>query len=802
MLGSSSSMWQFRGPSSRGMVPKQLSKGPPMVTTAAAGVEKRLEVGGSSGSLQGTHRKELQGKIRKQLQEPELSPSLYDTAWVAMVPMRGSDGPCFPQCVEWMLQNQQDDGSWGINSSISSVNKDILLSTLACIVALKRWNAGPYHIKRGLTFVGRNFSIAMEVQTVTPVGFNLTFSGLISLAAGMGLRLPVSETDVSEIFHLRKIELERDAGGTILARKAFMAYVSEGLGSLQDWDEIMAYQRKNGSLFNSPSTTAAVAMHNFNDRALNYLDSLVNKFGGPVPAMYRQDIYSQLYTVDTLERTGISRHFAYEIRDILDMTYRCWVNNEEELMLDIKTCAMAFRLLRTHGYDITSDDMAPFSKQSSFDDSIHGYLNDTKTLLELFKTSQLRFSGDDLILENIGTWSSKLLKQQLSSKILSPSARSEVEHALKFPLHATLDRLEHKRNIEQFKIGSSPLLKSGYCGSHSNKEILSLAIDEFHSSQSVYQQELQYFERLDELKFARIMPLIVHFISTATVFPCELAEARMALNKTSLLLTAVDDFFDCTETSREEMENYIALIDKWDKHDEIGFCSENVEILFNAVYNTSKQVGAKAALIHNRNITDHLAELWLDSAKAMMVEAEWTANKYIPSTMEEYMSNAVVSASFSTFVCPTVYLVGPELSEEAVRSDEYTELLRLTNVIGRLMNDTQSYRKEIGVGKMNSVILHALAVNGDCNGLPSPESIEAAKEEIKRMAESSIWEMQKLVVSEGGPVPRPCKDRLWEMCKIVSFIYVDEDAYLTPKEMMSSARAVIFDPLRLTPPAS
>lgn len=96
------------------------------------------------------HSKELQAKIRKQLQRIELSPSLYDTAWVAMVPKRSSSqAPCYPQCIEWILQNQHDDGSWGINSSSLSVNKDILLSTLACVVALKKWNAGSYHIRRG-----------------------------------------------------------------------------------------------------------------------------------------------------------------------------------------------------------------------------------------------------------------------------------------------------------------------------------------------------------------------------------------------------------------------------------------------------------------------------------------------------------------------------------------------------------------------------------------------------------------------------------------------------------------------------
>ena len=63
------------------------------------------------------------------------------------------------------------------------------------------------------------------------------------------------------------------------ASKAFMAYVAEGLGNLLDWDQAMVYQRKNGSFFNSPATTAAAAIHSYNGRALDYLDSLISKFG-------------------------------------------------------------------------------------------------------------------------------------------------------------------------------------------------------------------------------------------------------------------------------------------------------------------------------------------------------------------------------------------------------------------------------------------------------------------------------------------------------------------------------------------
>lgn len=59
-----------------------------------------------------------------------------------------------------------------------------------------------------------------------------------------------------------------------------MAYVAEGLEDIiQDWDEeVLPYQFKNGSLFNSPSATSALAIHSGDSNALKYLDSLGNKF--------------------------------------------------------------------------------------------------------------------------------------------------------------------------------------------------------------------------------------------------------------------------------------------------------------------------------------------------------------------------------------------------------------------------------------------------------------------------------------------------------------------------------------------
>ncbi|KAK3143740.1 hypothetical protein QOZ80_4AG0304350 [Eleusine coracana subsp. coracana] len=660
------------------------------------------------------HMKELETRIRKQLWQVELPPSAYDTAWVSMVPLRGSDQtPCFPQCVEWILQNQQDDGSWGINQFDSSVNKSVLLSTLACILALKRWNFGSENIWRGLHFIGRNFSVAMTEQIVAPIGFNITFPGLLSLAIGMDLELPVRQTDVDAILHLRQVDLKRQDADNSCGRKAYMAYVAEGLGNQLDWNEAMMFQRKNGSLFNSPSATAVALIHEYSDQALQYLNCLVGKFGGAVPALYPLNLHCQLSTVDELQKMGISQYFVSEIKSVLDMAYSCWLRKDEELMMDIATCAMAFRLLRINGYDVSSDELSHVAEPSTFHNSLQGYLNDTKSVLELYRASKVSLSGNEVILDNIAYWSGNLLKDKLCfNGVQCTPTFGEIEYALKFPFYATLDRLEHKRNIEHFDTRRSLMLKTEYLPYHASRELHTLAVEDFSFSQSVYQDELRHLNswvkenRLDQLQFARQKLTYCYLSAAATIFPSELSDARLSWAKNGVLTTVVDDFFD-VGGSREELKSLIALVEKWHEHHEDMFHSEQVKIVFSAIYTTANQLGTKASALQGRDVTKHLAEIWLDLLRSMMIEAEWQKTQYVP-TVEEYMTNAVVSFALGPIVLPALYFVGERLFENVVKDQECSELFELMSTCGRLLNDIQGFEREGSEGKLNSVSLLVL----------------------------------------------------------------------------------------------
>nr|CAB3484567.1 unnamed protein product [Digitaria exilis] len=731
--------------------------------------------------------------IKEQLlnSEPSPSPSPYDTAWVAMVPeRRGSPGvPRFPRCVDWIMESQRTDGSWGLKQlglgdDDPSLAKDALSSTLACVLALRTWGAGDEHVRRGssshftpqplpgagtchsmcgrtvaaglscqcnalvagLRFIGHNSSCLTDDKCDTPVGFNVIFPGMLARGIGMGLDIPLNRADMDAILRLRDMELKSRLNSIMASgSKAFMAYVAEGLGDLLDWDQVMAYQRKNGSFFNSPATTAAAAIHNgYNGRALDYLDSLISK---------------------------------------------SWLDNDEEIMLDMATCAVAFRLLRMHGYNVSSDGLALFSKESSFHDSVQGYLGDTEALLELYRASQVQILEEEIILQDIGSWSAKLLKEQ-------------VEYALKFPWYATLERLEHKRNIEHFKTDHFQLLKSAYClPPRANEEILALAADGFRSSQAVYQQELQHLEswvkevRLDELEFARVLPLQVLFSAAATMFPSELSEARLAWSKNSILTTVMDDLFDIVG-SREELENLVALVDRWDAYQDVGFCSQRVEILFRAIYDTNTEFAAKAAGVQNRSIIDHVAELWVDTARGMLAEAEWRTSGQAPSSMAEYMVTAEPSFALGPIVPVPLYLVGPELPGNVARCPEYREMLRHMNICGRLLNDLWTYSKERGEGTVNGVLLLADLRYG---GSSSAASVEATKRELSRTIEASRRELFRLVVREDGAVPRPCRQLFWNMCKVLHHFYLDKDGYVSPKVMMHAASAVLLQPLQVPP---
>ncbi|KAF9612185.1 hypothetical protein IFM89_038443 [Coptis chinensis] len=706
------------------------------------------------------HSKGTKERISEMFKKVELSVSSYDTAWVAMVPSPSSPiSPCFPECVNWLLENQLPDGSWGLPHHHPFLMKDTLSSTLASVLALKRWNIGEEHVSKGLHFIRSNFSSANDEKQRNPIGFDIIFPGMIEYAQEMGINLHLGPTAFNALLHERDVEINRCSRSNSEGGRLYLAYVAEGLGKSQNWKDILKHQRKNGSLFNSPSTTAAALAKLQDINCLNYLRSLLEKSGNTVPAAYPQDIYTELCMVDSLERLGIDRHFKNEIRNVLDRTYSCWLMKDEEIFYEISTCSMAFRILRMHGYDVSSDELIQFNEEEGFLNTLEGYQKDTCAVLELYRASHIALP-DELFLEKLKTWSHQYLKQELSygsmhAHRLRESISKEVDVALNYPYYSNLERLENRRTVEHYSIDNFQILKTSYRPiSVDNKDFLELAVEDFNLCQSIQRKELKQLERwveenrLDKLNFARQKQAYCYFSAAATLFHPELSDARMSWAKGGVLTTVVDDFYD-VGGSKEELANLIDLLEKWDEVSAADFCSEQVEIVYNALRSTIVELGEKAFRWQQRDVTRHIVEIWLTLIKSMMKESEWTENKSVP-TMDEYNNNAYTSFALGPIVLPALYFVGPRLSEEAVRSEECHNLFRLMSTCGRNLNDIQGFKRENNEGKLNGVSL--LMIHDP--------------------------------TTNGSIVPRPCKDLFWKMCRVVHLFYMSNDGFTSGEQMM------------------
>nr|GMD01764.1 ent-kaur-16-ene synthase, chloroplastic [Ipomoea batatas] len=86
----------------------------------------------------------------------------------------------------WVLNNQNQDGSWGLHHNHPMFLKEVLLSTLACVLALERWGVGEEQI---YFFIELNFTSAADNGQLCPTGFDIIFPGMLNYLNDSSLRL-------------------------------------------------------------------------------------------------------------------------------------------------------------------------------------------------------------------------------------------------------------------------------------------------------------------------------------------------------------------------------------------------------------------------------------------------------------------------------------------------------------------------------------------------------------------------------------------------------------------------------------
>ncbi|KAG6466196.1 hypothetical protein ZIOFF_027853 [Zingiber officinale] len=751
-----------------------------------------------------------------------LPPSAYDTAWVAMIGSGGGAArPLFPQCVEWILANQRKEGFWGDGERAL----DSVAATIVSVLALHQWNTGRASIERGLQYLRANIEkILVQCHGGIPRWFTIVFPGLLELTQSKGLRVlrghDVMQL-VNDVFKRRRTILTaifqtrrfnhcwslfngRSSGSDQYYPPLTMFLEALPPSSRPKHELILAQLMEDGSLFRSPSATAAAFMITGDANCLKYLQDMMQRCSGIVPPVFPVDQnLIRLCLVDHLSRLGCGQFFEEEIKDLLDHNYRNWIKQHQEqsttncvLSEQIYSDTLAFYLLRTYGYPVTPRKLCWFMDNKGI--LVHIRENHSEFLgamYGIYRAAQLMFP-EEVDLHNTKLFSLEVLTKCLPRKDFEGNDKvmtdfqKEIARELELPWLLRMDHLEHRLYIERTKGYWLCIGKTNICRLSHPKCLMQLAVDNFTKRQSIYRNELQMLKRwseesgLSKMGFGREKTTYCYFLATVpTCLPLH-CELRKIVAKNATLVTIADDFFD-EKGTESELETLTEAVNRWEGD---NLCSHS-KVIFDALHELVNEVEFNAFREHDKTVKDALQEMWRDAFNSWLKESKWSRCKHVPST-DEYIDVATVSVAIQVMTLPACYITHPKVPVDGKLGSRYCKMTELSMLCARLLNDIGSYMRELEDGKFNMVPLYVK------ENLES--SIEDSVGHIKTVLERKGKEFLELFLNqEYGGVPRVWKELHVATLKAFWMLYDSNNKFDSPTALLQAIRMAFYEPLAI-----
>ena len=181
-----------------------------------------------------------------------MAPSPYDIAWLARLRAPQTEDVRWQDLIDWLLDHQQMDGSWG--GDIVYYH-DRVISTLAATIALHENG----HTRRAKKAVERGERYLWHHLHMLPrdpfelSGFELLLPTLLGEARSLNLKVPSHACGYGEI---QSAKLRLIPPQLLYSPKISTVYSLEFLGTDGDKDKLRAAINEGGSVGNSPATTA------------------------------------------------------------------------------------------------------------------------------------------------------------------------------------------------------------------------------------------------------------------------------------------------------------------------------------------------------------------------------------------------------------------------------------------------------------------------------------------------------------------------------------------------------------------
>ncbi|KAI1751254.1 Copalyl diphosphate synthase [Xylaria castorea] len=250
-----------------------------------------------------------------------MSVAAYDTAWVAMVTkvVDGQKQWLFPECFEYVLSTQSEDGGWTIGSGAQI---DGILNTAGPLLALKRHHAEPLQLQHDAQDLAKRIEkatsslrsqlAAWDASTTEHVGFEIIVPAMLELLEKEDSSLVFEFASKKLLMKINNAKLSRFRPEFLYGPRRFTALHSlESFIGKLDFDKVK-HHRVHGSMLGSPSSTAAYMMHasEWDDESEEYLRHVIKyaagRGSGAVPSAFPSTHFEITWMLSTLLRAGFT----------------------------------------------------------------------------------------------------------------------------------------------------------------------------------------------------------------------------------------------------------------------------------------------------------------------------------------------------------------------------------------------------------------------------------------------------------------------------------------------------------------
>ncbi|CAO2835988.1 unnamed protein product [Amaranthus hypochondriacus] len=294
----------------------------------------------------------------------------------------------------------------------------------------------------------------------------------------------------------------------------------------------------------------------------------------------KKDPKERIEFIDAIHRLGVAYHFENEIQNYLQKLHNNFNYMDNCYEEDLHYVSLGFRLLRQHGFHVSSDVFEKFKDENGrFKECLR---SDIEGLLNLYEASYVGVDGENIVDEALTFCSNHL--SSIVEELSSPMAE-QVSHSLKLPLHRRSLRLESKNQISFYE--SNP--------SH-NKTLLRFAKLDFNLLQVLHNTELRDITRWSKSfdstvklpKFSRDRVVEAYFWSLGAYYEPKYLYARMYLNKLFKIISIIDDIYDSYGVI-DELESFTQAIQRWDKSC-IDQLPDYMKLFYHAILDTIGEI--------------------------------------------------------------------------------------------------------------------------------------------------------------------------------------------------------------------